>query len=315
MVLILTWEQTDLKGQDPAMSQFYANALYLNPGMAGAEGPMKVYLGYRNLWPGSGSQYTVYHASYEQYVEQVNGGLALHVMNDRQGGGVINTTSLDAIYAYHLKVNPWTTITGGFQASVGQRNLRAEDLLLPSDLLNETAGSLAGYSKFYPDFSVGFGVFHKRLYGGLAVHHLHQPYVTQEKMDEARLSRRYSLHMGALIPIYEKRLGREVLQLSPNLVFLQQNIYQQLNYGLEILYKGLLLGLWGRQDLKFSYGTLIFSVGYAREQFRFRYSYDARLHAPDLQLPGMGAHEISMAYVFENLNRTPKRRAIKSPKI
>ncbi len=99
------------------------------------------------------------------------------------------------------------------------------------------------------------------------------------------------------------------------LVFLQQGIYQQINYGMEVHFKNLLGGIWLRQDLKFSYGTMIFSVGYTLDQFRFRYSYDAKLSSPDLHIPPMGAHEISMAIIFENLYKSTKRRAIKSPKI
>jgi hypothetical protein len=118
-----------------------------------------------------------------------------------------------------------------------------------------------------------------------------------------------------MIPIYEKRLGKEVLQLSPNLVFIQQDTYQQLNYGLELIYRNLIGGVWFRQDLKFSYGTAIFSVGYGNDQFRIRYSYDARLSAPDVHIPSLGSHEISMVIIFENINKSNKHKAIKCPKI
>jgi type IX secretion system PorP/SprF family membrane protein len=239
----------------------------------------------------------------------------VHVINDRQGGGIFNTLSLDAIYAYHLKVTPRLTVTGGLQASVGQRNMNPDGLILPDELAGMPAVTLQGYSKVYPDFAVGFGGFYKNFYGGFACHHLHQPYMSPSEDPNTRLSRRYSAHVGALFPVYEKRLGREVLQLSPNLVFLQQDIYQQINYGLEVLFKSMLGGIWFRQDLLFSYGTMIFSVGYARDQFRFRYSYDAKLSSPDLHIPSMGAHEISMVIIFENLYKSTKRRAIKSPKI
>ena len=88
------------------MSQFYANPLYMNPAMAGVEGPVKLYIGYRNQWPGSTDSYVTYHASYEQYFDALKGGAGVHMMNDRQGDGVFNTLSLDAIYSYHLKVFP-----------------------------------------------------------------------------------------------------------------------------------------------------------------------------------------------------------------
>ncbi|MEA3460577.1 MAG: PorP/SprF family type IX secretion system membrane protein [Bacteroidota bacterium] len=315
MAGLLLFLYTDADSQDPAFSQFYANPLYMNPAMAGIEGPAKVYLGYRNQWPGATNPYVTYHASYDQYIEILQGGVGLHVDNDRQGGGVFNTLSVDAIYAYHLQVNSHLMVSGGFQASVGQRNMNPSDLVLPSELAGAGTTTLVPYSKVYPDFAFGLGGFYKNFFGGFAVHHLLEPYGSPSEDPNTRLLRKYTAHVGAMIPIIEKRLGREVLQLSPHLVFMQQDIYQQLNYGLEVLYRGIIIGAWFRQDLLFSYGTAIFSAGYGNGQFRIRYSYDAKLSPPDLHIPTLGAHEISLVAIFENLNKSTKHRAIKCPKI
>ena len=301
--------------QDPALSQFYANPLFMNPAMAGVEGPAKVYLGYRNQWPGATNPYSTYHASYEQYINSLQGGVGVHVINDRQGAGIFNSLSLDAIYSYHLRVTSDLMVTGGFQASVGQRNMNPEGLILPDELAGLATTTLSGYSRMYPDFAVGFGGFYKNFYGGIAAHHLLQPYTAPSEDPNTILSRKYTAHVGAMIPIYEKRLGKEVLQLSPNLIFIQQDIYQQLNYGLEVLYESIIGGIWFRQDLLFTYGTIIFSVGYGNDQFRIRYSYDAKLSPPDLHIPSLGAHEISMVIIFENLYKSTKHRAIKCLKI
>jgi type IX secretion system PorP/SprF family membrane protein len=315
MAGILLFMSPDAESQDPALSQFYANPLYMNPAMAGIEGPAKVYLGYRNQWPGATNPYVTYHASYDQYVEVLQGGVGLHIGNDRQGGGVFNTLSVDAIYAYHLQVSKDLMVTGGFQASVGQRSMDPSDLVLPSDLTGAGTTTLNAYSRVFPDFAVGFAGFYKNFFGGLAVHHLLEPYGSPSEDPNTKISRKYTAHMGALIPIIEKRLGTEVLQLSPHLIFMQQDSYQQLNYGLEVLFRGIIAGAWFRQDLTFSYGTVIFSAGYGSGQFRIRYSYDAKLSPPDLHIPALGAHEISMVVIFENLKKTTKHRAIKCPKI
>ena len=315
MTGILLIHFSDAASQDPAFSQFYANPLYMNPAMTGVEGPAKLSLGYRNQWPGATNPYVTYHASFDQKFEVLQGGVGIHVGNDRQGGGVFNTLSADAIYAFHLQVSSDLMISGGFQASVGQRSMDPSDLVLPSELTGTGISTLTSYSKVYPDFAVGFAGFYKNMFGGVAAHHLLEPYGSPSEDPNTRLSRKYTAHLGAMIPIYEKRLGREVLQLSPNLVFMQQDIYQQLNYGLEVLYRGIIVGAWFRQDLLFSYGTLIFSAGYGNDQFRIRYSYDAKLSPPDLHIPTLGAHELSMVVIFENLNKSTKRRAIKCPKI
>jgi type IX secretion system PorP/SprF family membrane protein len=315
MAGILLFMTPDAESQDPAFSQFYANPLYMNPAMAGVEGPPKVYLGYRNQWPGAVNPYVTYHASYDQHIEVLQGGVGIHIGNDRQGGGVFNTLSVDALYAYHLQVSKDLMVTGGFQASVGQRNMDPSDLVLPSDLTGAGTTTLTAYSKVFPDFALGFSGFYKNFFGGFAVHHLLEPYGSPSGDPNTRLSRKYTAHLGALIPIIEKRLGTEVLQLSPHLIFMQQDIYQQLNYGLEVLFRGIIAGAWFRQDLLFSYGTIIFSAGYGNGQFRFRYSYDAKLSPPDLHIPTLGAHELSMVVIFENLKKTTKHRAIKCPRI
>jgi type IX secretion system PorP/SprF family membrane protein len=301
--------------QDPAFSQFFANPLYMNPAMAGIEGPVKVYLGYRNQWPGATDPYSTYHAAYEQYIDRIQGGVGVHIMNDRQGGGVFNTLSVDAIYAYQLRVSNRLMLSGGFQASAGQRNLDPSGLVLPDGLAGTGTTTLTAYSRIYPDFATGIAAFYGNFYGGIAVHHLLEPYTAPSEDPNTRLSRKYTLHAGLMIPIYEKRFGKEVLQLSPNIIFMQQDIYQQLNYGLEVLFNGIYGGLWFRQDLLFSYGTLIFSAGYGNNKFRVRYSYDVKLSPPDLHIPTLGAHEISLLVIFENLKNSGKRKAIKSPKI
>jgi type IX secretion system PorP/SprF family membrane protein len=303
------------RGQDPAFSQFYANPLFMNPAMAGAEGPVKIYAGFRNQWPRANSPYVTYHASFDQYLESLQGGIGVHIINDRMGGGIFNTLSVDAIYARHLKVSRELTVTGGFQVSAGQRNMNPDGLVLPDELAGVPAVTLTGYSKIFPDFAVGFGGFYRNIFGGVAVHHLLQPYTSPSEDPNTQLNRKYTAHLGMLFPVFERRMGRELLQLSPNIIFIQQDIYQQVNYGMEVWFRNLLGGVWLRQDLLFSYGTLILSAGYGNEHYRFRYSYDARFSAPDLHIPSMGAHEISMVIIFENQSKSKKPRAIKTPKI
>ncbi len=303
-----------LHAQDPLYSQFFANPLHLNPALTGVEGAMKFHLGYRNQWPGETDTYVSYHASLQKYMPGIKSGLGFLAMNDRQGGGVFNTMSAALVYAYHLKVTRQMIVTAGFQAGAGQLNLRTDKLVLPDQLAGNTGNDLRAFSKLYPDFALGAAVFIGAFYGGIAVQHVLEPYSSPGRDPNTRVSRKYTLHAGALIPIYERRLGKEVLQLSPNLVFMQQDVYQHMNYGVELRSNRLVGGVWLRQDLAFSYASLIFSVGYGNEQIRLRYSYDTKLSAPSVNIPTMGAHELSMVIVVEKLYKSTKRRAIKCPK-
>lgn len=307
--------------QDPVSSHFYANSLHLNPSLAGMEGPSKVYMGYRNQWPNSGSSYITYQASYDQYVEKLQGGLGVHLLNDKQGEGVFNTYNLNVMYAYHFQATRRLFLSGGIQAGVGQRSFDPSSLVF-GDMINPVSGAvspgsteLVGYNKFYPDFSAGVSAFSGIFYGGIALHHLFSPVFTVKNDPEGTVPRKYAGHMGAIIPVYERRSGREIMQLSPGLIAIKQQSVHQINYGMDLIYKNFFGGVWFRHDLQLDYGNIIFTTGYISGNFRFRYSYDVKFSNPAIRLKNMGAHEISLIIINHQPDRRNSRRAIKIPKI
>ncbi|MEX0986923.1 MAG: PorP/SprF family type IX secretion system membrane protein [Bacteroidales bacterium] len=312
-----------LHGQDPVFSHFYANALQMNPSLAGIEGTPKLFIGYRNQWPNTGSSYITYHASYDQYVEKLHGGLGVRMVNDRQGDGVFNAYNLDFMYAYQFQATRRLSLSGGLQAGLGQRHFDPSSLQF-GDMFNPVTGGLRTditpenislYNVIYPDFGAGVSAFYGNFYGGIAMHHLFSPVVTDSNDPTGKIPRKLTVHFGALIPIIEKQLGKEVMQLSPNMVIIQQLNIQQLNYGMDLIYRDFVVGLWTRHDWLLNYGNIIFTAGYGSDNLRFRYSYDVRLSNPAVQLQNLGAHEFSLLIIYENLRRRNKHRAIKCPKI
>ena len=91
----------DLKAQDPAFSQFYANPLYLHPAFAGAapKGAPRTNLNYRDQWPGIGRTFITTSVSYDKHVDKVGGGLGVLILNDRSGDGNIQLNSASLIYS------------------------------------------------------------------------------------------------------------------------------------------------------------------------------------------------------------------------
>ena len=308
------------QAQDPVFSHFFANSLHLNPSLAGIEGPARVYIGYRNQWPNAGGAFITYQAAYDQYIDKIQGGLGVRLLNDQQGG-VINTYNLDVMYSYQFTASRKWSFAGGLQAGIGQRSFDALSLEF-GDMINPVTGEVSslteninGYNEFYPDFAAGMAAFYQNYYGGIAIHHLLSPDVTKNDDPTGTISRKYTAHIGAVFPIMEKRLGRELMKLSPNLVFMQQLSVQQINYGLDMIYRDFVLGLYTRHDLLFNYGNLIFTAGYSSKSLRFRYSYDVKLSSPTVRIPNMAAHEFSLLIVYESLNRRKKHSTIKCPKI
>lgn len=312
--LVLQCSMLMVHAQDPVQSNFYANLLRLNPALAGIEGVSRLSIGYRNQWPNSGSSYVTYQANYDQFVEKLHGGVGISIMNDRQGSGVFNSNSIDLIYNYQFRATRKLSFSGGIQAGVGQRGFDGSSLLFASMIRNNNPGGdlFENYSIFFPDFATGFHATYMNLYGGASIHHLIEPVITDM---QARLDRKYSLYAGALIPVIDKSIGHQVLSLSPNIIISQQSQIQQLSYGLDAIYEGILVGLWARHDLLLNNGSFSVSAGFESVSWRFRYSYDLRIHGPSDQTPNMSAHEFTFIFIYGQKNKRKGLGAIKCPKI
>ena len=82
-ILALACLNMDLKAQDAAFSQFYANQLYLNPALAGSARCPRVTLNYRNQWPNFSGDFITTSITYDQYVDALKGGFGIILMSDQ----------------------------------------------------------------------------------------------------------------------------------------------------------------------------------------------------------------------------------------
>jgi len=76
--------------QDPEFTQFYANPIYLNPAFAGSHGCPRFNMNHRNQWPSISGAFITNSFSYDQFVNTLQGGIALMVTNDMAGKNTIN---------------------------------------------------------------------------------------------------------------------------------------------------------------------------------------------------------------------------------
>ncbi|GAB4377043.1 MAG: hypothetical protein Kow0075_04960 [Salibacteraceae bacterium] len=296
--------------QDPAFSQFYANPLYLNPALAGSATCPRVVLNYRNQWPNIRATYVTYAASFDQYVDGIKGGVGLQAYHDRAGDGIINTNSFSGMYAYQLNVDRNLSIKAGFQATYYSRAIDWSELTF-GDQIHERYGFIYQTQETpinsavnEVDFSTGFLAFTKTFYAGLAVHHLTQPNESFFVGQESRLYRRYTGHMGALIPL-NKQIPEEG-SISPNIIYQYQGNSQELNLGMYLNKGPITGGVWYRWG-----DALIFLVGIYTDAFRFGYSYDITVSR--LGTKTAGSHELSVTLMFPCKPKTRKLRQIQCP--
>lgn len=295
----------------------------MNPAFAGSERCPRLTLNYRNQWPLLGSTYVTYSVSYDQYVDPLEGGVGLLLINDVQGDGAITSTMVSGMYSYLFKVNRFMNVRAGFQATYVQKSLNW-DFIFP-DMIHPLYGPIYPTTQQTPssdflkqnyfDFSAGVLATTPKYYFGVAVHHLteHEESwaINGDINADAVLPRKYTVHFGTSIPLENRRFKRGELSLSPQFVFQQQQDFQQLNYGLYLSRSNIVAGAWVRQNFGFHYDSFILMVGFIQDKLKFAYSYD--LTISKLRNQTLGAHEISYSMIFNCKRKLKKFRKINCP--
>ena len=309
--------------QDVGFSQFYANPLYLNPGLAGSAVAPRIAMTYRAQWPGLVSAFTTISASYDQYFEDLHGGVGVIVMNDRQGDhGILRTTSVGAMYAFRFQLAREIYISAGLQATLVNNALdwNLEYLRFPDQIdpdlgftYNTGAQQPGSTSKWAADFNAGVVVSGSKWYAGLAAAHLTQP--NQGFYSEDRVPMKITVHGGGFINVAEEQRRQSSILLgtpiiSPNLVYQYQGGFHYFNYGVYLDWMPFLVGVWFRNGLN-NADAFIFQVGVQQDYFKVGYSYDVTVSK--LANSTAGAHEITAGILLPVPEHKKKVKAIRCP--
>jgi type IX secretion system PorP/SprF family membrane protein len=325
LAVLICFEIATAMAQDPHFSQFYANPIYLNPAFAGSVRCPRLALNYRNQWPGLNKTYITISASYDQHVDALGGGVGLMIMNDKAGNGTLNSTAISGIYAYSLNISRNFTIRAGLQATYMQERLDFDKLSF-GDQIDQRYGFIFTTQELRPnekhgfaDFSGGMVAYSSKVYGGFAVHHLTEPDQAFIVEGSSPLPRKITAHVGALLPLkgsstYKGRM--EGTFLSPNILYQQQQGFNQLNLGMYIIKSPIIGGLWYRGYLNgksfLSSDSFIALIGIQKELFKFGYSYDVTVSRLSNNVSG-GSHEVSFGMQFECRPKKKRFKAISCP--
>ncbi len=301
-----------LVGQDPVFSQFYNAPMQLNPAFAGSNYNPYVALNYRNQWPGIANAYNTYAVSYDQFVEGMNSGFGLALLSDDAGDGVLKTNKLSGIYAYQLKIKDDLQLKIGIDASIVQLRLNWEKLIFFDQLDPQFGTTTAGgspipsqeqrpdnLSKRYFDISSGLLLFNENYYFGLSLKHLNTPDQSfiEDNLAEDELKTRIGIHGGYQIVLSPSNKRRQGSFLTPNVLFVRQGDFSQLNAGAYVSLGSFFAGGWYRYSGS-NGDAFIVSAGISVGYLKIGYSFDYTIS--DLTISTLGSHEIGVIMNFRN---------------
>lgn len=302
-------------GQDLSFSQLFFNYLYLNPAYAGASKYARLGLVYRNQWLMAKNPYSTYGVSYDRTIRSIKSGVGVNIINDVQANGALQRVSTDFIYAYGIQTSYNSHIRGGIQSSLFANNYNLSNLVFP-DMIDQN-GEVTGPALNSPkpdllyDISLGAVGDLDIFYGGIAVHHIYQVKLAGQRII---IPRKYTIHLGCEFNLYKWYRFKQKLMFSPNIIYIHQQNYDQVNLGFYFTKSNVVAGLWLRENVDLKTHTFVFTTGYSNDQFRVGYSYDFSVFQGGFRGLPTSTHEVTFGWNFEYKASKRKYRYIKCPK-
>lgn len=305
--------------QDPQFTQYYSSPIYLNPSFTGTTRQHRASINYRNHWASLPKAFVTYAFSYDYNIKKSPSSVGVIVMADRAGSASLKSTSIGGVYSYRIPLTNGLQAVPSVQVGYVTQSIDYSKLVFADQLqfgipdapsTDPALRNLQNTSHF--DFATGLLVYDKRLWAGLAIHHLNQP--NQSILEEeSKLPMRFSVHAGYKIPI---NLGpfrnRMASSINPSFQYRQQGKFNQLDMGLTYFYRMLMLGAWYKglpiqRDMPktINHDALAFAFGVSINGFSFGYSYDITVSKLGPVSSG-GSHEISLALQFSTKPRPGK---------
>jgi len=211
-------------------------------------------------------------------------------------------------------------MNAALQAGYYQYRLNWDQLIF-EDMIETGTGEIISGNEIQPpklhvgdvDFSTGMVVgYDGKYYIGAAVHHITSPDLAFYQGNISRLDAKLTIHAGAVFDLKQAQPGRENdnISISPNVVYMQQGDFHQLNGGMYLNFYPFVAGLWMRHNFE-NPDALIAMLGFQQKEFKVGYSFDFTLSK--LGLPAGGAHEISFVWFLPCPKKEFKYKAIICP--
>jgi len=304
--------------QDPEFTQFFAAPIYTNPAFAGAAINGRINLNYRMQWPSLPGTFRTFSGSYDEHFSSIGGGVGIIALQDVAGQGMLTTTTLAAIYSYNIEINRYFNIKAGIEAQYFQRSIDFNKLRFPDQIearrgfVRPTSEPQPNTTIGVPNFAAGFVGYTNKFYFGAAVHNLTEPNQSFYKTPGAasNLPRRYTVHAGLVIPLTRSKYNES--SFSPNILFMRQREFTQVNLGFYVNKGPLVTGLWFRQTAPNTDAMMVLIGFRNKKNFKFGYSYDLTISEGRSALTG--SHELSCSIEWNKRSKRTRGRVLVCPK-
>lgn len=318
IVLLISAISFSTQAQDPIYSQYYAAPLQLNPAFAGNTYTPHLAFNYRNQWPALNQAYVTYSVSYSQFFKDFNSGIGLMILADDAGQGLYKTNKASVVYSYRLEMNDDLFLKFGVEGSLVRFDVGWDKFIFP-DQIDAEFGAISGggtpfpteevqpdnLSRTYFDASAGMLLYSSNFYAGVSAKHLNTPNESLLQINQnldSGLPLRLSLHAGYEFKLSQGNKRKPSSFISPNIMFIQQGDFGQVNVGaygnLGIIFGG----LWYRQGFANPDAAIIL-LGVKKGAYKIGYSFDMTVSNLTLGRSG-GSHEISLIMNFDKPRKT-----------
>jgi type IX secretion system PorP/SprF family membrane protein len=292
--------------QDVHFSHMEFSPMSLNPGLAGANGPMQGIVNYRSQWNSVADPYKTIAASFDARFNDkkrnksgiIAGGINFY--NDQAGDLKVNTNNVNLNLAYHLILDKSSTLGLGIYSGFGQRSISPEGgkwasqydgnaynpSLSSGEVFNSPSFSFfdAGAGLVYT-YKNGAGYMNQNkqrfINGGIAFYHVNRPNYSYINNGEEKLYMRISGFVNANIGIANTRGS-----ILPGIYYQRQKSAQEIYFGANYKYNlhegsrhtgftrpmALYIGLFGRMK-----DALVGKLMFEYDQFSAGFAYDINI--------------------------------------
>lgn len=324
--------------QDAHFSQFFVAPSTLNPAYVGNfNGTYRLSTIYRDQWRSAvddpfatfiAAGDVKFYAGEQRNANPDFVGAGIMFYSDRVSTFDLNTTQISLSGAYHKSLDRRSKkyLSIGFQGGIVQKSVNYEDLTF-QDQWNALNGYTLATGELLPpnnfavgDFGVGINYYsapskYNSITAGIGLAHVSSPNVSFYQADnsadislvkESALKRKLTAYLA-----YSMQTS-EVLRIEPRLLYLNQDIHQEINLGTNFRYHFLSsddtylhFGPWirGVKNVdNFGIESIVASLGIEYGSLMLGFSYDYNLSDLTRDRKGLSSLEFSITYLGDYIN-------------